>query len=439
MLSFLKNLIPKAILDLFRPSYHFLLAFLGAVIYGFPSKKIFVIGVTGTKGKSTTVELLTATLGVAGYKVASTSTIKFSIGNEVQKNKQKMTMPGRSFMQKFLSRAVKKGCTHAVIEMTSEGARQYRHAFIELDALIFLNLSPEHIESHGSYEKYKQAKLSLARSLERSPKKRRIIIANSDDKESRDFLSINVEEKVSFSLELAKKMTEGEDGLSFVYKGEHIVSSLRGRFNASNICAVLQAAECFGVPPSTAKRAIALTETIEGRVEEVRVLKDQPFRVYVDYAHTPDSLEKLYKAFKETKVCVLGSAGGGRDSWKRPEMGKIADTFCEKIILTDEDPYDEKPEKIVEEVKIGIKKTDPEVIMDRRKAIKRALETALDLSKENKKVSVLITGKGTDPYIMGPKGTRTPWSDVKVAAEELKKVIESARPTKKEISLSEKT
>ncbi len=410
-------------MDVFRPIYHYTLALSGAVIYRFPSKKIFVIGVTGTKGKSTTVELLTAILNTAGYKTASTSTIEFSIGNKKISNKKKMTMPGRSFMQRFLSEAVKEGCTHAVLEMTSEGAKQYRHAFIDMDILLFLNLSPEHIESHGSYEKYKQAKLSLARSLESSSKPKRSIIVNSDDKESKDFLSVNVEEKASFSIDQACELKETEDGVSFVYNKEHIVSSLRGKFNVSNICAALRTTECLDLPLSVAKRAIALTETVKGRVEEVKVSKSQPFRVYVDYAHTPDSLEKLYNVFKEEKICVLGSAGGGRDAWKRPEMGKIADRYCRHIILTDEDPYDESPEKIVEDVKRGVENKDPEIIMDRREAIKEALGKALEISQENKSVSVLITGKGTDPYIMGPKGKKEPWSDVGVATEELRNVM----------------
>ena len=425
MLSIIKSLIPKKLLNFFRPFYHFLLAFIGAVWYRFPSKKIIVIGVTGTKGKSTVVELLTTTLGVAGFKVASTSTIGFSLGDEKVKNKYKMTMPGRFFMQSFLSKAVKKNCTHAVLEMTSEGARQYRHAFIEMNGLVFLNLSPEHIDSHGSYEKYRLAKLELAKSLEKSKKSDRFIIVNADDKEAESFASINVERKDYFSFERIQRLTESENGLSFLYRDQHIISSLRGKFNASNICAVLLTAEHLGVPSSVTKRAVALKGKIEGRVEEVSVLKKQPFKVYVDYAHTPDSLQKLYEAFKESKVCVLGSAGGGRDVWKRSEMGKIADKHCEHIILTDEDPYDENPESIVEDIKKGIEIKRPEIVIDRRKAINTALNKALELSKKNKKVSVLITGKGTDPYIMRSKGEKEPWSDVKVTVEELKKTLNS--------------
>lgn len=208
MLSIIKSLIPKNFLNFFRPFYHFTLAFLGAVWYRFPSKKIIVVGVTGTKGKSTVVELLTTTLKVAGYKVASTSTIGFSLDEEKIANKYKMTMPGRFFMQSFLSKAVKKNCTHAILEMTSEGAKQYRHAFIEMDGLVFLNLSPEHIDSHGSYEKYKQAKLKLAKSLEKSKKGNRFIIVNSDDKEAESFASIKVERKDHFSLKQTQKLTE---------------------------------------------------------------------------------------------------------------------------------------------------------------------------------------------------------------------------------------
>jgi UDP-N-acetylmuramoyl-L-alanyl-D-glutamate--2,6-diaminopimelate ligase len=133
----------------------------------------------------------------------------------------------------------------------------------------------------------------------------------------------------------------------------------------------------------------------------------------VDYAHTPDSLTKLYEAFKDkSKVCVLGNTGGGRDTWKRPEMGAIAEQFCTHIILTNEDPYDEDPDRIIADMRKGISDTASlDVIMDRKLAIRTALE------KAPPGAYVLISGKGTDPYIMGPHHTKTPWGDAAVVQE----------------------
>ena len=153
--------------------------------------------------------------------------------------------------------------------------------------------------------------------------------------------------------------------------------------------------------------------------------------VVVDYAHTPDSLKAVYETYKNYKlICVLGNTGGGRDKWKREEMGKIADKYCGQIILTNEDPYDEDPMKIVEDVKKGIKKKPCEIIIDRREAINKALKLASHFTEvlqsrqnTNEKVAVLITGKGTDPFIMGPHGTKLPWDDATVAREELRKIL----------------
>jgi len=169
-------------------AYHFALAYLGALRYGFPSRQLCVIAVTGTKGKSTVVELIRAILTEAGHKTASAGTINFCIGDECRPNTYKMTMIGRFFLQKFLREAVQKGATHAVIEMTSEGTLQHRHRFIDMDALVFTNLAPEHLERHGGLERYAAAKLSIARQLERSHKHPRMVVANADDAYGAAFL-----------------------------------------------------------------------------------------------------------------------------------------------------------------------------------------------------------------------------------------------------------
>ena len=179
ILAFVKALLPKTALEVVRPPYHYALARTAAVYFKHPSRELTVIGITGTKGKSTTTEILTRILETNGHKVASLSTIQFKIGDVVEPNLHKMTLPGRFFVQEFLRKAVDAGCTHAIVELTSEGAKQFRHQFLELDALIFTNLTPEHIESHGSFEKYKQAKLSIAKRVEESVKRPRFIAANT--------------------------------------------------------------------------------------------------------------------------------------------------------------------------------------------------------------------------------------------------------------------
>src|SRR3989344_3158776 len=158
ILRLIKKIIPKNIFKFFQPIYHYKLALLGAIFYRFPSRKIKVVAITGTKGKTTTGELVNSILEEAGFKTAIMGTLRFKIGENSKPNLHKMTLPGRFFIQKFLRRAVSAKCDWAIIEMTSEGIKQFRHKFINLDALIFLNLSPEHIESHGSYEKYVSAK-----------------------------------------------------------------------------------------------------------------------------------------------------------------------------------------------------------------------------------------------------------------------------------------
>lgn len=463
MKNVVKKTIPAPIFRIFQSAYHFLLALASAIIYNRPSRSLFVVGVTGTKGKSSTTEILNAIFEEADWKTALSNTIRFKIGDESLPgnsvpNTYKMSMPGHFFMQKFLSRAKKAGCTHAIIEITSEGAKQFRNKFIELDAFIFTNLAPEHIESHGSYENYRDAKISIAKEIEKSPKPQTYTVINMDDPESFRFMSITSDNKIGYSLRDAEPYsihgrngdsTSGEDGnVELTFKGTKIVSKLRGLFNLQNILAAASLASALGISNEIIRSAIEKISGIKGRVERVDLGQD--FEVIVDYAHTPDSLEKLYQTFRVESasgavltsdssrklICVLGNTGGGRDSWKRPEMGKIADKYCDQIILTNEDPYDENPQKIVDGMKVAITNKPCEIILDRRIAIARALALAREWRKGSPGMSggpggsdkldgkavVLISGKGTDPYIMEARGKKTPWSDVEVVREELGKL-----------------
>ena len=431
----LKRILPAPLFRFLQSPYHYLLAFLGALVYRFPSRKIQVIAVTGTKGKSSVVELVSAVLEEAGFKTALANTIRFKIGEKSERNMHKMTMPGRFFLQGFLRKAVQAECTHAIIEMTSEGARHSRHKFIELDALIFTNLAPEHIESHGSYENYVAAKVSLAKALQKSSAKslhaedgsapftkgriKKLLVVNGDDKEAPKFLEVFTGEKVSFSRKDAKNSIVSSDGVAFDFDRVRIESKLPGEFNLYNILAAASFAKASGISPKKIKLGIEKVTNIRGRAEKIDA--GQPFEIIVDYAHTPDSLEKLYQTYAgKYRRCILGNTGGGRDVWKRPVMAEIAEKYCDEIILTNEDPYDEDPEKIIREMAAGMKHKEPILILDRRAAIRH------ELQKASKGDVVLITGKGTDPYIMGPSGSKQVWDDATVVREELRRTLKKS-------------
>ena len=423
ILRIIEKIIPKKIYRYVQPFYHYMMAWLGALIYRFPAHKLYVIGITGTKGKSSVAEMTNAILEEAGYKTVLTNTIRFKVDQESVPNKFKMSMPGRFFLQKKLRQAVKAGCTHAVIEITSEGSKFYRNRFIPLDAFIFTNITPEHIESHGSFEKYLEAKLNIGRNIKTkkhqfnlkiNPDQKTIGVINRDDDEVDKFLENNYAQKVLYSISDAKPI-DLSDGIQIRFKKNTIYSHLEGEFNAKNILAAASLAYEMGIPEQSIRDGIENLKVIPGRVQKIKTNRD--FEVVVDYAHTAESLEALYKAFPNKKrICVLGNTGGGRDKWKRPVMAKVAEKYCSEIILTNEDPYDEDPIEIIEQMEKAITKKTPTVILNRRNAIRTAIEQA------GPKSVVLITGKGTDPYIMEANGKKTPWSDFEVATEEIKKL-----------------
>ncbi len=431
----LKKLIPLFLIS----RYHFFLAFFGAVLYRFPSRKLSVIGVTGTNGKSTVVEMIVKVLEEASYKVASISSIKFKIGDKEWLNTLKMTMPGRLKLQRFLREALNSGCQYAVIEVTSEGIKQHRHRFIDFDIAVITNLTPEHIESHGGFKKYRQAKGELFQIT------KKVHIINLDDENADYFLGFQADEKWGYNISSKFKAQSSKlqfkiqdlvhpenlrispKGVGFSIDSTRFNLTLLGRFNIYNALAAICVGISRKIDLETCKKALEKVETLPGRME---IVIREPFRVIVDYAHTPDSLEKVYKTVRDTRyeirdmklICVLGSCGGGRDKWKRPKMGEIAAKYCNKIILTNEDPYDEDPSQILSEIKSGISNFQFPIsnlyeILDRKKAIGKALQ----LAKEGD--TVIITGKGCESWMCLANGRKIPWNDRKIAKEEFKKLF----------------
>ncbi|MFC1700799.1 Mur ligase family protein [Patescibacteria group bacterium] len=402
MKKFLKKIIPDFVFQI----YHWKLALLGALIYGFPSKKIKVIGITGTNGKSTVVYLTSRLLEKAGYKIASISSVEFKIGDKIWPNDLKMTMPGRFKIQKFIREAVNQGCDYLILETTSEGIKQYRHKFINYQTAVLTNLTLEHIESHGSFENYKKTKGELFKIAKK-------IIVNADDENADYFLDLG-EEKLIYSLKDVKNIQLTRNGAEFLFNNINFKTNLLGEFNIYNALASITI--CLSENISLDKINFENIRNIPGRLE---IIIKEPFTVIVDYAHTPDALEKVYqtaKLFNHRIIGVLGSAGGGRDKWKRQEMGKIADKYCDEIIITNEDPYDEDPQKIIDEVANGIKNKTAIKIIDRQKAIQKALQSA-----EQGDI-VIITGKGCEPWMCVAGGKKISWDDRKIVREEFEKL-----------------
>ncbi len=413
----MKELFKKFIPPIFLSWYHFSLVALAAFLYRFPSKGIRVIGVTGTNGKSTVVHLITKVLEEAEYKVASISSIKFKIGDKEWENKLKMTMPGRMKLQRFIRRAVATKCQYVVLEVSSEGIKQHRHRFIDFNTAVFTNLSLEHIESHGSFENYQNAKGKLFQATHN------IHIINVDDENKDYFLQFPAKEKYFYSLKKeepgvikAKDYQISQQGSKFNIDNTEFSIKLLGEFNIYNSLAAVSLGLSQGIDLEICKRALEKVETMPGRMEEVI---SQPFKIFVDYAVTPDSLEKVYQMikrdFKPNKIiCVLGSCGGGRDKWKRPVLGKIAQQYCDEIILTNEDPYNEDPMEIINQIAGDNKEVKK--ILDRREAIKKALSLA------NPNDIVIITGKGSEPWMCVKGSKKIPWDDREIVREEFSKL-----------------
>lgn len=414
-----KKLIPSPILKI----YHFLIAFLAAVLFGFPSRKLKVIGITGTNGKSTVADFSTRILEEAGFKVASISSIRFKIGAQEWPNKTKMTMPGRFAVQKFLFQSYRSGCQYFILEVTSQGIEQSRHKFINFEAAVFTNLSPEHIEAHGSFENYRGAKGKLFKIAQK------IHIINLDDEHSRYFLNIGAKKIYGYSAQSAssglkidkiigaRKIGQSQEGIKFLINDTIFSLKILGDYNIHNALAAICVAESQGIGLEICKRALEKVANIPGRME---IVVNSPFKIIVDYAVTPDSLEKTYKTVREIfsparLICVLGACGGGRDKWKRPVLGKIASGHCDIPIFTNEDPYDENPEEIIEQIAFNSRETSKKII-DRREAIKEAIRIA------QKNDTIIITGKGCEPWICLANGKKIPWDDRKIAREEFNKM-----------------
>lgn len=428
-------------------AYHFLWAGVGARLHKNPSKRLYVIGVTGTKGKTTTLELLNAILEAAGKKTALLSSLRMKIGENSQKNPTGNSMPGRGVIQNFLRRARRDRCGYALIEVTSQGVVQHRHRFIDWNIGVLTNLHPEHIESHGSFENYRAAKLTFLKYvLHRGG----MVFLNRDDKNFdffKDALASGAEKTIEYTrsderLRESLARVERTRGRRDEGTEPAIATSkfLLSDFNEDNVAVAVAIAKEIGIADRIIEEALAAFQGVPGRMEFVT---EGAYTAIVDYAHTPDSQEAAYRAARAQLVegdeatntpggrliCVLGAAGGGRDRWKRAEFGKIAAHYCDEIFLTDEDPYDEDPQAIMDEILSGVRsvphpRPDAKIVLDRREA----LASAIAAMEEGD--IVIATGKGSEDWIHLAGGKKMAWNEKAIVQELLlgKKVSQMKKP-----------
>lgn len=428
----MKKLIPQKIKNL----YHLGQAVAANFLYGFPSKKIKVIGVTGTNGKTTTVQMISRILEEAGFRVAMASTINFKIGEKEWINKTKFTTLSSFSVQRFIKQAVESRCDYIVLETSSHALDQNRVWGVHYKTAVITNVTREHMDYHHSIEEYRIAKLKLFHRVKTA-------VVNLDMLNAKDYLVSGVKIKYGFTTDQELTIDQTEYGpidvisarekeLAINYSrfsvGEaRFELKLPGLFNVENALAAICVGMDEKISLETIKSALVKITGVPGRMEHVP--NKRGLDIVIDYAVTPDSLEKLYTLIRLIKtnaeanqkkariISVMGSCGE-RDRGKRPIMGAIVAKNADYVILTNEDPYGEEPEQIIDEVAAGIKDKQENVnfwrILDRREAIRKALALA-----ESGDI-IVVTGKGAEETMaMGDQVI--PWNDKKVILEELEK------------------
>ena len=364
-----------------------------------------------------------------------------------------MTMLGRMQTQKLLRRMVQKKCRYAIVETSSQGLSQSRHVGINYDVAVFTNLTPEHIEAHGGFQAYKEAKRLLffvtAKGKQKTIENKSIpktFVANINDKHtpyylastepSVRFFGFGIEGKETYFpkgkelvIETASEIVYTSESIHFTLQAQTGTFPLIGPFNMSNVLCAMTTVRSLGYSWKAIFSAAKQLKPIAGRMEPI--CEGQSFTVIVDYAYEPYALRAVYDALSffsyERLIHVMGSCGGGRDVSRRAILGEMAAKEDDIVIVTNEDPYDEDPEQIIDDVADGALKGGYKVegknlfrILDRRQAIERAVALA------GPKDLVLITAKGNEPVMALAGGKKIPWDDRKVARESLQKIIHSS-------------
>ena len=379
------------------------LAKISSHFYKFPSRELLVIGVTGTNGKTTTSFLIKNIFDAAGKKTGIIGTIGCIIGDK--KISLPNTTPESLWIQKIMREMVDSNIEICVIEVSSHGIKMGRIRNIDFDFGILTNISRDHLDFHRTYSDYVKTKIKFFNEL----RKDSIAIINKDDEKSNEFIKACPSKNFTYGIKhqahfqgILQRINESGMELIIKYQGKdfHIVSPLRGRFNAYNILPSFSLSYLAGLNSKDIIKGISSFHGVSGRGEMIET--DLGFSCIIDYAHTPDALFNIFSSERELTdrrlICVFG-AGGDRDKGKRSEMGKVAASLCDVIILTSDNPRGENPELIIKDILCGMNGKKVTVEMNREKAI----ETSIAMAGRGD--TVVITGKGHENYqeIMGKR------------------------------------
>lgn len=398
------------------------LARLGAVLYGAPSRFLKMAGVTGTNGKTTTAFLIKHLCDAALMRCGLIGTVRYEVGERILPATH--TTPECSDIQDLLAQMRSAGCKAAAMEVSSHALDQGRVDGIDFDAVVFTNLTQDHLDYHGTMDRYFESKAKLFAPDNGRGAKTRVAVVNADDRYGHQLIerASRVMKVVAYGMGMRSDYRFADPvqtftGTTFQLKTPTrsflVRTPLIGRFNVYNATAAVAAAEVMGVDPRAAVAALANAPQVPGRLQLLPVKRS--FHVYVDYAHTPDALQNAIATVRElhpARLITVFGCGGNRDRGKRMLMGEVADGHSDHTILTSDNPRDEDPLAIIEDIRRGFRSSSHSVIPERREAIFSAIAMA------GPRDIILIAGKGHETY-QETAGQRVPFDDVQVATEAL--------------------
>lgn len=432
-----KAVIPIGLFRRVEPYGHLVEAVVFNILYGFPARKMKVIGVTGTNGKTTTTFLIHRMLSEAGYKTGLMTTVAWGVGDDIQPQVHHMTNVPVPELMKRLKHMRAQGVEWLVLETTSQALAQNRTWGVPYSVAVMTNITHEHLDYHGTFERYVEAKKRLFTRVNRNRRGLRAGIVNADDPAAEAFVAA-VAHPLTYGVKAgalqAQDVTLASSGVSYTARlvdsrdgngdSEYAIQChLPGSFNVANSLAAVAAGRVIGLSRAQIEQGIAALDGVEGRM--TRINEGQDFNVIVDFAHTPDSFEKLFKDLRPVvkgRLIVLFGSAGRRDEAKRPIQGALAGKYADEVIITEEDDRDADGKEIMEQIAAGAVEAGKErdfnlfLVHDRTKAIEFAISQAVD-----KNDTVLLLGKGHEKTIERANG-ENPWDEIAAARAALRKL-----------------